>query len=500
MKAEYKMGLIGIVIGLLVGGSTVFSIIMNPQISTIKAQNEELGEQVSTLRAQALADATSFGATSQTMDSFIVGLEAALSVKESEIEELEANITLRDSEISLLEAKTGYSLNERAVNIGVISSTSSSLENLGPLYKDIIEPDINDYCRELGYNVTFEFHLSDAQGSAAVHLEKVMEFHELGVDLIIGGRWSSLAQSALSYVNENDILLFSPSSSSPLLAIPDDNLFRMCPDDQAIVPAVSEMIRSWGIEACLVIQRADAWGDSIYNVFEEEFPEKGGVIIGRIRYAGEVTEFSSYLDNANDIITEAITNYGAEKVGILIISFSESVTIVTQASDYPALMGIYWFGTDGTALSGRHTDDAPEVSDHLKLFSPLPAPASSPKFDDFHERYHEITGEEPDFYTACDYDIAWAIAKAVLEAQSTDPSAIIPVLQGVCDDMFGVSGWCRLNEDGDRRNIDYGIWGVGYEDGEYKFIKYGVFHGTSEKVTWDWELVTPRTSPPRWGG
>jgi len=498
IKAEYKTGLIGIVIGLLVGGSTVFSIIMNSQISTIKAQNEQLGEQVNTLRARARENVTSFQDTLHTMDSFIVGLEAALSVKESEIEELESNITLRDREISLLEAKTGYNLNERAVNIGVISSTSSNLENLGLLYKNIIEPDINEYCRELGYNVTFEFHLSDAQGQAAVHLEKVEEFHDLGVDLIIGGRWSSLAQAALSYVNENDILLFSPSSSSPLLAIPNDNLFRMCPDDQAIVPAVAEMLRSWGIEACLVIQRADRWGDGIYNVFEEEFPERGGVIIGRIRYSGEVTEFSSYLDNANDIIIEAITNYGAEKVGILIVSFSESVTIVTQASDYPALMGIYWFGTDGTALSMRHTDDAPEVSEHLKLFSPLPAPASSPKFDDFHERYHELTGVEPDFYTACDYDIAWTIAKAVLEAQSTDPSAIIPILQGVCDDMFGVSGWCRLNEDGDRRNIDYGIWGVGYEDGEFKFIKYGVFHGTSEKVTWDWELVTPGTSPPSW--
>ena len=389
-------------------------------------------------------------------------------------------------------------LEGKEIKVAEISSTTEGLETLTPFQEEVVLVDINEFLDKLEYDVTYTTMIDDAASNEAVHLEKVQSFKAMGINLVVGGRWSSQAEMALSYVNENDMLLFSPSSTSPLLAFPDDNLYRMCPTDMVQAPAIAEMLWSWGIEACLVVQRGDPWADGIYNIWEIEYPKRGGEILGKIRYAAEVIEFSSYMETANGIITEAIEEYGAEKVAVLIISFWEAATMVTQAADYPALMDVYWFATDGTAFETRHLDDAPKVSAHMKLFATLAAPGYSPKYSALSKRYKAATARDMDFYTAADYDCNWVIVNAVLEAGSFDALDVIPLIPTISNNMFGASGWCKLNEDGDRDIINYDIWGIDYVDGEPAFVRYGMFDGATGKVSWDLSLVTPGSHIPEW--
>ncbi len=390
-------------------------------------------------------------------------------------------------------------LDGMVIKIAEITSNTNALEQETPFVEEIIVPDIQAYLDLLGYDVTYEVLIDDAASNEAIHLEKVQSFQTLGVELIIGGRWSSQAEMALSYVNENDMLLFSPSSTSPLLAFPDDNLFRMCPTDLVQAPAVAEMLTSWGIEYTLVIHRKDAWADGIYNIFKTAYPDRGGEILGEIAYAGEVIEFSSYMQTASNIITEAIADYGAENVGVLIISFDEGATMVTQASDYPALMDVFWFGTDGTTFETRHLDDAPKASVHMKLFSTLAAPGYSSKYAALSTRYRASTSRDMAFYEAADYDTNWAILNAVLEAGSQEALKVMPLIQTVTYNMYGASGWTKLNSDDDRDIISYDIWGIDFvSPDEPRFVRYGVFDGTSLKVSWDTSLVTPGSLPPEW--
>ena len=100
----------------------------------------------------------------------------------------------------------------------------------------MIAPDMNAYAKTLGYGTTFAFLVDDATGQANIHLEKVQGFKSAGVTVFEGGGWSSQAQSALSYCNSNGMLMWSSSSTSPTLAIANDNLFRMCTADTALAP------------------------------------------------------------------------------------------------------------------------------------------------------------------------------------------------------------------------------------------------------------------------
>ncbi len=376
----------------------------------------------------------------------------------------------------------------KTIRVGYIVSSTTALETGTPLVQQMMVPDYNAYTAKMGYDIDFEYLIDDATGQAAIHLEKVQGFKAIDVSVFIGGGWSSQAAGAMSYVNDNDMLMWSSSSTSPLLGAVD-NLFRMCPDDKIQAPAIARMLESQGIEAVIVIQRADAWADGIMTYFRPPWEAKGGVILEVMRYQGETTEFSNYLQIAENIAKEAVETYGADKVAIEIISFSESVTMVTQAELYPTIYGLKWFGSDGTTLTQQHIDDAPRQSEHLSIFSTYAAPADTEKFSSLGERYFDLVSQPFGYYSACAYDIGWILTSTMLEAQSSDAVDIIPQQMTASYNSFGASGWNQLNEFGDRNGGNYQIWGYGDIGDGVQNVVYGLYNYLEDVVYWNTEYL-----------
>jgi len=385
---------------------------------------------------------------------------------------------------TIIEYVTKTPLEGTVIKFGNIYADDPGLETGQPFTKEILEPRLNAYLDLLGYDIEVELLIDNALETPTIHLEKVQGFHSNDIDLIIGGRWSSQATSALSYVNENHMLLFSPSSTAPTLAIPDDNIFRMCPTDVVQSQAIAEMLWSWGIEAIVVIQRVDPWADGIYNLLVPAFEARGGVVLEQISYNPESKEFTSDLQTLENLISEAVVTYGAEHVGVEIIAFSEAAILFTQAEGFPTIYNeVTWFGSDGTAITQRLKDDSPKQADQLRVYSTLAAPGLSPKFRELNATYFPLVGQVLDYYTACTYDIAWVMLEAVLETQSVTADDVIPLIPDICDGTYGTSGWCKLNEDGDRFPPDYEIWGYDERGGatvDVNFGKYNTFDGTVE--------------------
>lgn len=380
-------------------------------------------------------------------------------------------------------------LEGQTIRIGYISSTTAGLETATPLVEDIMQVDYNEYLEILGYDVEIEYLIDDATGQAAVHLEKVQGFKAMDVNVFIGGLWSSQAQAALSYTNDNDMLMWSTSSTSPLLAISEDNLYRMCPTDLVQAPAIAAMLKSQGVEAIILIYRGDAWADGIVTYFEPNFVDNGGVILEKIRYAGESTEFSNYLQIAENIAKDAVAEYGEGKVAIELIAFAEFVTMITQVEDYPTLYSLPWFGSDGTVLSQQAIDDAPRQSEHLKLYSTYAAPAESEVFANLYERYFALVSQPFGYYSACSYDVGWILTSTILESQSVDAVELIPLQTPAAYRQWGASGWNRLNEDGDRYASNYQIWGYGDLGDGVQNVVYGMYDSTLDMVTWEVDLL-----------
>lgn len=383
------------------------------------------------------------------------------------------------------------------IPIAFLGVAEDYLEQAVPLFQEIIAGDLNEYMKKLGYDATFEFLVDHGQGQPAISLEKVQGFKAMGINSVIGFRWSSHAQACLSYLNENNMLGISSASTSPILAIANDNLYRLCPTDLVQAPAIAEMLWSWGIEAIVVFQRAGAWGDGIYNILETEFPNRGGVILDRIRYAADTKEFSTYLDRMNQIITNAIEEYGAEHVAIQWMGGVAPAVVITQSEDYPALRKILWFGCENAGRNQIVIDDAGESAVGLRVFSSMMGPAGGWKWDNFEARFVDSVKLVPNFYSGCEYDAAWTLALAMLETGSLDATDIINVYPEVTSSYFGVTGWTELDEAGDRKPGTFDIYGYCLIDGKPSFQKYGEYDGREIEVNWFLDVLEEQgLSPP----
>ena len=91
--------------------------------------------------------------------------------------------------------------------------------------------DFNAYLEEKDAPWYLSAVREDSQTLPTVALEKVQSFHSKNIKYAIGPETSASLQSIKGYVDSNGMLVISCCSTSPLLAIAGDNIFRTVSDD-----------------------------------------------------------------------------------------------------------------------------------------------------------------------------------------------------------------------------------------------------------------------------
>jgi len=383
----------------------------------------------------------------------------------------------------------GHPLNGANILIGVIHADTGYVRGEGTA-ATIAKEEIEQYAKSLGINLKITLLFENAEGSATKAVEKFQSLVARGVKFVLGWRYSSHVKAALPYANQYKVLLISDASTSPALSIPDRGyLFRLPTDDNQQGKAIARMIIDYGVYHVAVLQRADTWADGLFDVFEKRFKELGGEVFQRIRYDPEKTEFSAEAKLLDDAIKDAISKYGKDKVGFLILSFGECVAIQAAASTYGNLMSVPWFGSDGHVLSEELIREQGNNALKVKHICTYMGIAESEVYWKFAEKYKAQMGYYPETYDTLLYDSLWLLMKTIIDTASTDPTVIKEALPKVAEKYFGASGWCALNEFGDRRAAYYNIWAV-VENGTYPtpgelgWARVGVYDPIADKVTW----------------
>ncbi|MCS7116587.1 MAG: ABC transporter substrate-binding protein, partial [Nitrososphaerales archaeon] len=230
----------------------------------------------------------------------------------------------------------------------------------------------------------------------------------------------------------------------------------------------------------------DAWGDGLVDATSKRFKELGGTVLEGIRYAPDAKEFSAEVRVLASRVDEAVRRWGSEKVGVYLVAFEEAATLFTQANDYPILLRVRWFGSDGTALSSRIEKDAvaSRFSVATKFLNTYFAPAESEKLIKLRDYIEKRFGRKSDPYAYNSYDALWVVVQSILVAGKYDADAIRSVLPTVAENTFGASGWIKLNPAGDRETADYDLWAIVMKDGTPKWEKVGYYSAATDSVTW----------------
>ena len=378
---------------------------------------------------------------------------------------------------------------EKTVEIGVIAP--NGIEEYAGIIM-IANEDINDYVASKGLDYSFQYFIEDAKGQPAIQLELVQYFRSMGINLLIGGGWLSQDQASLSFINENDMLLFNPLSTIYGLGIPD-NLFRLTPSDRWYALAEADAMWTWGIDAAIVLYPSVRVG--VFNQFVEDFEARGGMATRGYGYESGTSDFQDIFSELDGDAQTLIDAFGSEHVGLLLLAFSpeDIINSIEAAKNFSNIYDIKWFSLRGLRQPQSVIETLPSEAEHLKLFS-IESRISDPR--DVEDRFVSMMGMPFTLNTANLYDICWIYALSVFSTDSTDAATIKRVLPEIAAGYNGITGTCELDENGDRVPYVFDIWGVGEMDGTLQSVKYAFYDYSALDTIWDNSLIIP----PRDGG
>jgi branched-chain amino acid transport system substrate-binding protein len=350
------------------------------------------------------------------------------------------------------------------VTIGDLVSITGDLSSQGARDKaavDMAISDINTWLAATGQNLNFAVDHEDSATDTNVVLQKMQTLASKGIQVFVGPEWSGGANALLSYANQNHLVMISESSTSPLLAIANDNLFRLVPSDDAQGKALAVVQNQLGIQAIAVLHRNDAYGNGLAKADEDTFKALGGSVLVDQQYDPTSSDYSTQLTAIKAQVDSAVSSKGASHVAVELVSFDEGGVILQQAqSSYSSLLNVRWFGCDGEAQLDPFVTTASAPSLKVKLISTLYQPAASAKYEAFVTRFTQTSGLSIQSYAASAYDCAWVAALSLIAAGKNDGGIVAKVLPTVANNYFGVSGWTNLNSFGDLSPIGYDVWAV----------------------------------------
>ncbi len=351
------------------------------------------------------------------------------------------------------------------INIGLILPLSGDLathglENLEGSKFGVVE--FNKHLEEIGASWTLKMTSEDSATNPVIALEKLTSLNAKGIKMIVGPETSSNIRNMKGYSDSNNMLLVSCCSSAPALAIPNDSVYRLVPDDSNQGTALSKLIQHEGIEVLVPVWRGDTWGDGLSAATTSSFVQRGGTIDEGVRYNPESPEFSASTSLLAEVVQGYVDEYGKDKVGVLFLGFAEILQFTQSASQHEILDDVRWFGPGANTKEHKLIDDpiGLEFSTNVQFTTVQFAASKNPTYDKVQDHLTETLGTEPNTFVHSSYDAVWIIGLSILETQSTDVTTIKSVISDIAENYSGAIGPTILNEAGDLAQADYEIWGI----------------------------------------
>ena len=346
------------------------------------------------------------------------------------------------------------------VDVGALIPVTGDLASYGIDTRyglDMALDHFNAYLQDKGADWRMRLIAEDTQTNPITALEKVQSLDAKGIKYILGPSSSAEIRNIMSYVNSNNMLLISPSSTSPKLAIPGDNIFRFVPDDSKQGTVIAALLEDRGIKAIVAVYRGDIWGDGLFETAAAAFEDRGGVVAEGIRYNPEITTFSSEMHALSSLVAQLHDTYERGEVGVLLISFDEASHLFNAAVEYENLRSMPWIGSEGVTGAHTITDDerAAKFAEDTRLMALQFSASDNEVFRDVRDEFERRSGTTPNNnYIYASYDSLWALGLA-METVGPDVQDIMEQLPDTVTGRTGALGDVMFNEAGDLDVTDY---------------------------------------------
>ena len=352
--------------------------------------------------------------------------------------------------------------------IGALLSLTGPGATLGQTSEAALElavDDVNARLSAAGSGTRVALRALDTGLDPAQALDGLKTLASQNVHLVIGPQSSSEVAAIKSFADSAGLVLFSQGSTAGTLSIPDDNVFRLVPDDSQEGAAVVELLREDGIQTVVPLWRQDAGNQGLHDAVERLFTDAGGTVTAGASYAPGTTDFTAQLDAVRSEVADAVALHGANGVAVYFASFEESaVQIFALANGDPVLGQVRWYGGDGVVQSAAVLADPTAAAFAAQTSFRAPTygldDALLEEDADLISAIQQASGLAPDAFALAAYDALHVAALAYAEVGLNSIDEYRAEVLRQAANYNGATGPTDLNENGDREVGDYDFYQV----------------------------------------
>ncbi len=353
----------------------------------------------------------------------------------------------------------------------------SSYAKLAQCASELAIDDLNAKYSKDG--IKFELYVEDTQLDPTVALQKLQALYARGVRATHAGLTSREASGEKPFADQNKIILFSAWSTSSLLALPDDWLYRIVGTDAKQIKAIGAVLKELGVRNVALIYRKDPYGEGLYVELQKEAAVRGFKLVSVASYDPDPKIFPQAAPEAVRKISTEVKDLVGPTFALVIVSFEDDGAVVLSAIERdPVLSKARLIGTEGMAFSPILLKEGGTVMANGKIIGTANwALPTTQEYQDFYKKFKTKCGAEPITPAPQSYDVIRMLGEIMASIGTDDPERVRATLEkwGREGAYKGATGVVLLDENGDRANPNFILWGVELRDGNAVYIEVGYY-------------------------
>ena len=353
------------------------------------------------------------------------------------------------------------------IKIGAVMDITGPLSGIGSLIRDgavLAVKEINEAGGINGKQV--KLIVEDGATDTTKGFEAVKKLVEVdGCKVIIGPMISPAVIASGPYVAERQVVIVSPSATSPEIADQEWRpfVFRTCTSDVLQGAAMAQLILEGGYKRVATFVVDNSYGAGIEEVAKEKLAGKVEVVAS-VRYDLAKLDYFTELQIIKDKNPDVIIHVG----------YHDDAQIVYKQALQLGLDSAQWIASEG--VYAEYTLEMPEAAEFMEkaVIGTRPtAPEGLAAFDELAAAYEAEFGIPPGVYVDTVYDATNMVLQAIAEV-GYDGAKISEALLRIGQNYQGASGTITFSPVGDRVSGDFEVWKVVKEAGKYKYERVKV--------------------------
>ncbi len=272
------------------------------------------------------------------------------------------------------------------------------------------------------------------------------ELIDLGVVAIIGHMTSNMSMAVLPLINQEKMLMISPTTSTNALSGMDDFFLRVIPANKSETDHLANLaFNSMNLRKLAVLYEVSnmAYTEDYYKNFKFQFETLGAKII-------KAETFKSGDFNPKTIVDYILQ---AKPDGVLIVASPMDTAIVCQHLKKAAethyresMRGGFPVLSSGWAMTTDFIQNAGLSSEGVVFSQLVDEKSTYPSYLRFRENFRKRFGHDPSFAALHAYDAAKLLFRALKE--NADPKKLKEIILGF-KTIHGVQGDFEMDQFGD---------------------------------------------------